>query len=108
MIHSDRGSEYTSTRLRVLIGELQLRRSCGRIGSCFDNATAESSRALLKEEIGTRIRPDRATARAEFFNFIETFYNRRLRKCGARPLQGSARSRRHSYRVGAPGGWRHR
>ncbi|WP_219728346.1 hypothetical protein [Streptomyces cahuitamycinicus] len=33
-----------------------------------------------KEEIGTRIRPDRATARAEAFTFIETFYNRRLRK----------------------------
>ncbi|MEU6922592.1 MULTISPECIES: IS3 family transposase [unclassified Streptomyces] len=37
--------------------------------------------ALLKEEIGTRIWPDRATARAEGFDFIETFYNRRrLRK----------------------------
>lgn len=33
-----------------------------------------------KKEIGTRVRPDRATARAEVFAFIETFYNRRLRK----------------------------
>lgn len=47
----------------------------------FDNAAAESFWALLKEEIGTRIGPDRATARAEVFDFIETFYNRRrLRK----------------------------
>ncbi|MFF1651263.1 IS3 family transposase [Streptomyces sp. NPDC058240] len=45
------------------------------------NAAAESFWALLKEEIGTRIWPDRATARAEVFDFIETFYNRRrLRK----------------------------
>ncbi|GAA5210815.1 IS3 family transposase [Streptomyces thinghirensis] len=44
-------------------------------------AVAESFWALLKEEIGTRTWPDRATARAEVFNFIETFYNRRrLRK----------------------------
>ncbi|MFE9608724.1 hypothetical protein [Streptomyces sp. NPDC006012] len=49
-------------------------------GSCFDNAAAESFRALLKEEIGTRIRPDRATVRAEIFDFVETFYDRRLRK----------------------------
>ncbi|MFF0630115.1 IS3 family transposase [Streptomyces sp. NPDC004296] len=49
-------------------------------GSCFDNAAAESFWALLKEEIGTRTWPDRATARAEVFSFIETFYNRRLRR----------------------------
>ncbi|MGX5186033.1 IS3 family transposase [Streptomyces avermitilis] len=81
VIHSDRGSEYTSTQFRARIRELGLRQSCGRTGSCFDNATAESFWALLKEEIGTRTWPDRATARAEVFNFIETFYNRRrLRK----------------------------
>ncbi|MFD8649865.1 IS3 family transposase [Streptomyces mirabilis] len=81
VIHSDRGSEYTSTQFRARMRELGLRQSCGRTGSCFDNAAAESFWALLKEEIGTRIWPDRATARAEVFNFIETFYNRRrLRK----------------------------
>ncbi|WP_329460744.1 IS3 family transposase [Streptomyces sp. NBC_01497] len=53
----------------------------GRTGSCFDNAAAESFWAVLKEEIGTRFWPDRATARADIFDFIETFYNRhRLRK----------------------------
>ncbi|MFJ5049421.1 integrase core domain-containing protein, partial [Streptomyces sp. NPDC088719] len=49
----------------------------GRTGSCYDNAAAASFWALLKEEIGTRTWPDRATARAEVFSFIETFYNRR-------------------------------
>ncbi|MGW7386355.1 IS3 family transposase [Streptomyces sp. NPDC054794] len=79
--HSDRGSEYTSAEFRREIRELGLRQSCGRTGSCFDNAAAESFWALLKEEIGTRTWPDRATARAEVFAFIETFYNRRrLRK----------------------------
>jgi putative transposase len=79
--HSDRGSEYTSAEFRREVQELGLRQSCGRTGSCFDNAAAESFWALLKEEIGTRSWPDRATARAEVFAFIETFYNRRrLRK----------------------------
>ncbi|MGW1564202.1 transposase [Streptomyces sp. NPDC002144] len=81
VMHSDRGSEYTSTQFRDRIRELGVRQSCGRTGSCFDNAAAESFWALLKEEIGTRTWPDRATARAEVFNFIETFYSRRrLRK----------------------------
>ncbi|WP_328900699.1 IS3 family transposase [Streptomyces sp. NBC_00441] len=81
VIHSDRGSEYTSSQLRNKISELQGRQSMGRTGICYDNAAAESFWAVLKEEIGTRYWPDRATARAEIFTFIETFYNRRrLRK----------------------------
>ncbi|MEU1918719.1 IS3 family transposase [Streptomyces albogriseolus] len=77
VVHSDRGSEYTSAQFRDNIGKFGLRQSCGRTGSCFDNPAAESFWALLKEEIGTRTWPDRATARAEVFSFIETFYNRR-------------------------------
>ncbi|EST30972.1 IS3 family transposase [Streptomyces niveus] len=81
VIHSDRGSEYASRQLRTTVGELGNRQSMGRTASCFDNAVAESFWAVLKEEIGTRFWPDRTTARADIFNFIETFYNRRrLRK----------------------------
>ncbi|MEU2743678.1 DDE-type integrase/transposase/recombinase, partial [Streptomyces sp. NPDC007095] len=81
VIHSDHGSEYTSTQSRDRIRELGLRQSCGRTEPCFDNAAAESFWALLKEEIGTRIRPYRATARAEAFASTETLHNRRrLRK----------------------------
>ncbi|MGW6674339.1 IS3 family transposase [Streptomyces vinaceus] len=65
VIHSDRGSEYTSAGFRDKARKLNLRQSCGRTGSCFDNAAAESLWALLKEETGTRVWPDRATARAE-------------------------------------------
>ncbi|MGW1090078.1 IS3 family transposase [Streptomyces sp. NPDC002596] len=79
--HSDRGSEYTSDELRREMVRLGLRQSTGRTGSCFDNAAAESFFALLKEEIGTRQWPHTASARAEIFAFIETFYNRkRLRR----------------------------
>ncbi|MFB6678196.1 DDE-type integrase/transposase/recombinase [Streptomyces sp. NPDC056390] len=53
IVHSDRGSEYTSSQFRREIPELALRQSCGRTGSCYDNAAAESFWALLKEKIGT-------------------------------------------------------
>lgn len=79
--HSDCGSEYTSAQFRAQRGRLGLCQSTGRTGSCFDNAAAESFWAVLKEENGSRVGPDRTTARADVFAFIETFYNRhRLRK----------------------------
>ncbi|WHM40999.1 IS3 family transposase [Streptomyces sp. BPTC-684] len=80
--HSDRGSGYASGELRCEIRKLNLMgQSMGRTGFCCDNAAAESFFAVLKEEIGTRLWPDRATARAEFLSFTETFSNRRrLRK----------------------------
>ncbi|GAB2965696.1 IS3 family transposase [Streptomyces heilongjiangensis] len=81
VIHSDRGSEYTSGQLQDRMRELGHRQSMGRTGSCFDNAAAGSFWAVLKEEIGTRFWPDRATARADIFDFVDPFYNRRrLRK----------------------------
>ncbi|MFE7234616.1 DDE-type integrase/transposase/recombinase [Streptomyces sp. NPDC057596] len=40
--HPDRGSEYSSREYRTFIGELGLRQSVGRAGSCCDNAAAES------------------------------------------------------------------
>lgn len=75
ILHGDRGGEYTSAEFRAEIRSLGLRQSTGRTGSCYDNAAAESFWAALKEEIGTRVWPDRATARAEVFTYIETFYN---------------------------------
>ncbi|MFD3826384.1 IS3 family transposase [Streptomyces sp. NPDC058625] len=81
VIHSDRGSEYTSRSTAQRNSRVGFRQSMGRTGSCFGNAAAESFRAVLKEGIGPRFWPDRATARADIFDFVETFYNRRrLRK----------------------------
>lgn len=81
IMHTDRGSEYTSAEFRSVIGKLQMRQSMGRVGSCYDNAAAESWFALLKAEIGTTVWATRAEARADVFRFIEVEYNRtRLRK----------------------------
>jgi putative transposase len=81
IMHSDRGSEYTSSEFRQELGKLGLRQSMGRTGICYDNAAAESFFGLLKAEIGTTVWESREAARADVFRFIEVEYNRtRLRK----------------------------
>jgi len=49
--------------------------SMGRVGSCYDNAVAESFFATLKAEIGTRVWATRAEARRVVFAYL-TYYNR--------------------------------
>ncbi|MFJ2778247.1 IS3 family transposase [Kitasatospora sp. NPDC087315] len=81
IMHSDRGSEYTSSEFRRTIRKLSLRQSMGRTGICYDNAAAESFFGLLKAEIGTTVWESHKAARADVFRFIEVEYNRtRLRK----------------------------
>jgi transposase InsO family protein len=81
IMHTDRGSEYTSDEFRTEIRKLGMRQSMGRVGSCYDNAAAESWFAILKSEIGTSVWVTRAEARADVFRFIEVEYNRsRLRR----------------------------
>ncbi|WP_246568390.1 DDE-type integrase/transposase/recombinase, partial [Streptomyces flaveus] len=52
VIHSDRGSEYTSAEFRDEIRELDLRQGCERTGSCFDNAAAASTRSASARAVG--------------------------------------------------------
>ncbi|MBE1605523.1 IS3 family transposase [Actinopolymorpha pittospori] len=81
IFHSDRGSEYTSREFRSEIHKLTMRQSMGRVGTCYDNAAAESFFAILKAEIGTEVWLSKQAARADVFTFIEVNYNRRrLRK----------------------------
>lgn len=42
LIHSDRGSQYTSREYRLATTQLQLTRSISRVGKCIDNAPIES------------------------------------------------------------------
>jgi putative transposase len=81
VVHSDRGGEYTDADLKKDIHEYGYVQSMGRTGSCYDNAASESLWAVIKCEIGSKRWPDRASARAALFEYIEVFYNRqRLRK----------------------------
>jgi putative transposase len=51
IFHSDRGSNYTSAEFAVVLGDLGIRQSVGRTGSCFDNALAQCH--LVKQLGGT-------------------------------------------------------
>jgi transposase InsO family protein len=76
IFHSDRGSQYSSAQFRTTLGQLRMRPSMGRVGSCYDNAVAESFFATLKNEIGTKVWATRAEARRAVFAYI-AYYNRR-------------------------------
>ena len=78
VLHSDRGSNYTSDDYGKVLKELGLLRSVGRTGICFDNALAESTNGALKVELVNREQfPTREIARRKIARYIELFYNRR-------------------------------
>lgn len=80
MIHSDQGSQYTSSDWQKFLGDHGLICSMSRRGNCLDNAVAESFFQLLKRErIKNRIYKTRDEARADIFDYIEVFYNRKRR-----------------------------
>lgn len=72
--HSDRGVQYTALSFGKKLEKAGIVPSMGRVGSALDNAISESFACTLKSEIGVSGYPDRQTARASIFEFIEGFY----------------------------------
>jgi transposase InsO family protein len=86
IMHTDRGSQYTSKSFVELCRRQQITQSMSRAGSCLDNAAAESWFATLKTELVYRIvLPDKNTARRRLIRWIDR-YNRTRRHshCGYR------------------------
>ena len=78
IMHSDRGTQYTSAEYREKLVELGLRHSVGRTGQCWDNALAESFFASLKNErVHHMVYPTRKAAKEDIARYIELFYNHR-------------------------------
>lgn len=78
IFHTDRGSNYTSYEFGKVLKDLDLRRSMGKTGICYDNAMAESFFAALKNELCNRTAyPTRAAAMRDIARYIETRYNPR-------------------------------
>lgn len=78
IFHSDRGSQYASRAFRRRLWRYRMRQSMSGNGNCWDNAVAESFFATLKKELlRDRVVDARAAMRAEVFEYIEVFYNRR-------------------------------
>lgn len=85
IFHSDRGSTYTAGSFTVLRKDrLGIRQSMGRVGSCFDNAAAESFFSTLEHEVLSRHHfATRAEARAVVLSWCHEFYNTRRRHSSA-------------------------
>jgi transposase InsO family protein len=82
ILHSDRGSQFTSHLYRETLGNKGFRQSMGHTGSCYDNARMESFFATLKKELIYRLplyRMDRNEVRLCIFEWIEGYYNLRRR-----------------------------
>jgi transposase InsO family protein len=76
IFHTDRGSQYLSQAFAEVIDQLDLCHSVGRVGSCFDNAQAESFNATLKvERVNRTVYPTREHARKDVARYIEFHYN---------------------------------
>jgi len=78
--HSDRGAQYTSDDFRVELDRHGIQCSMSGRGNCYDNAVVESFFGLLKRERVNRVRyRTRDEAKADVFDYIEVFYNRKRR-----------------------------
>ena len=77
IVHSDRGSQFASTRYRLHLTRHGLIASMARKGNCYDNAFIESFFSSLKYELVYHHRfTTLAQARSAIFDYIEIFYNR--------------------------------
>ena len=78
IIHSDRGSQYTSKEYREAVESKEFKLSYSAKGCPYDNACIESFHAVLKKEcvyLNTFI--DYNHAKGVLFQYIEGFYNRK-------------------------------
>ncbi|MDH0023977.1 IS3 family transposase [Pseudomonas monteilii] len=87
MIHSDQGSQFSSSDWQSFLKANNVISSMSRRGNCHDNAVAESFFQLLKRErIRRKIYTTREEARSDIFDYIEMFYNPKRRHSSAMQL----------------------
>jgi len=81
ILHSDRGCQFTSDEYQRFLKGHNLTCSMSGVGSCADNAAAESFFGMLKRErVNRRRYESHAQARADIFDYIERFHNPRKRR----------------------------
>ena len=74
LLHSDRGSQYTSAAFRSMLATLGIRQSMSRVGECYDNAVAESVFGSVKTKWAEHERyADLADARLSLRRYIHWF-----------------------------------
>lgn len=78
--HSDRGSQYASNDYQRLLEYHGFLCSRSRKGGCYDNAAMESFFHSLKiEQTEGKRYATREAAKADVFEYIESYYNRKRR-----------------------------
>ena len=81
ILHSDRGTQFTSYEYQQFLKDHNLTLSMSAVGHCGDNAPAEGFFGMLKRErINRRRYRTLAQARADVFDYIERFHNPRIQR----------------------------
>ncbi len=81
IVHSDRGSQFRSRKMRRALSRHGMVGSMGRVGSSGDNAAMESFFALLQKNVlDTRSWKTREQLRIAIVTWIERTYHRRRRQ----------------------------
>ena len=78
ILHSDRGSQYTSAAFRETLEAMNIRQSLSGVDHCYDNARMESFFATLKKELLYRIPTYRMTmeeVKTSVFRYVFIYYN---------------------------------
>lgn len=79
ILHSDRGSQYTSEAFRDALSKAGVKQSLSGVNHCYDNSRMESFFATLKKELLYRIptyKMKRDTVKTIIFRYVFTYYNR--------------------------------
>lgn len=80
ILHSDRGTQFTSEEYQQFLAGHNLICSMSAVGHCGDNAAAEGFFGMLKRErTNRRAYRTTAEARSDVFDYIERFHNPRIR-----------------------------
>lgn len=81
ILHSDRGTQFTSHEYQRFLKDHNIVSSMSQVGHCGDNAPAEGFFGMLKRERTNRRRyRTLAEARADVFDYIERFHNPRIQR----------------------------
>jgi transposase InsO family protein len=79
ILHSDRGSQFTSTAFRKTLAKYEAVQSMSSTGRCYDNARMESFFATLKKVKLYQIHTEKMSmsqVKSIVFRYIMTYYNR--------------------------------
>lgn len=80
ILHSDRGSQYTSDSFKNELNKYHMCQSLSGVNHCFDNARMESFFATLKKELLYKIptyRMTREEVKRIIFKYVFTYYNQK-------------------------------